>query len=220
MRSYSFIAFSCICRPLSEVVELMPAVLSRRTPYTFRDGALDLRSVCWPEPPAGVMHATRAVLFAPSIRPDVTVLFSNWEDGWMTLGYVISRKLACRVYQFEVSKAGVEWAKNSFTVIDAGEQTRHVHAMQDDPRWVFCEIGSVLPQEQPLLYRARSVRDRLDREHVIALATRMGLPLGDDRFWQSDLPARYIEAPEPKGGTSVSVRVRGRPSDESGPDQP
>jgi hypothetical protein len=61
---------------------------------------------------------------------------------------------------------------------------RHVHAGRyDSGRWEFSQDGEVQPFEQTERYATKRVRDRFDREMLLAYLGALGITADDPAFW-------------------------------------
>lgn len=200
INTYSHIKFTCLWKNREEVRRAIRQIIDRsslgmRTPDT--EEALDLKRIYVKAPQPGGKHPHHLVAFTPAARPDATVVFTNYQDGWYTLSVAISRVLECRVYRFALSSESTQWPQYFLHILDTAKDIRRVSLLHDYDRWDFYEQGEPLPDEDTLMYRKRRKRDRMTREYMIDLATRLGFPIGDDRFWQTDQPAVYFEERRP-----------------------
>ena len=193
--TYDFIAFSCFEDDIDTVLPLVASDESLRPVPTD-----DWRQACPLDP--GIIYAdapnpggsvgNRVVFFAPEAVPRRTVMFASASDGWPSLAYVLGLRLQGAVIDFALSSAHNPWPRNAFDLSRGGKRVRHISAMKDDPRWVFWQQGDVLPEEDAEAYDRRLVRDRFNREGVVGLARRLGWPIDQDDFWQSQR-AHYFQ---------------------------
>jgi len=195
LESYSHIGFTCVTRPLADVTAAVRRTLRRpelRRPFVRKTGKVDLARIYSSAPPPGSLHPKHVLAFSPTTSPDSTVVFANRADGWQTLSVAISKLIPDHVYCFALSN-GDEWPLYRFEVLDSGDTLRHVSVIKDVDRWKFWQTGEPLAEEDVAVYKKRRIKDRLTREYLVSLAERLGFPIGDDRFWQSDSEAVYFE---------------------------
>jgi len=196
LETYSHIGFTSVPTRLEHVVRTVRDVLSSPPAMHVNEteAPLSLPEIYSDRPLPGGRHPSKVMLFAPRVAPESTVVFANGEDGWQTLSVCLSKALPItRVYRFAMSTDKDEWPLFRFEVWQAGVQKRHVSVIKDVDRWKFWQTGEPLREEDVAAYRTRRVRDRLTREYLVLLAERLGFPVGDDRFWQSDSKAVYFE---------------------------
>jgi hypothetical protein len=187
---YPTFAFTCFDAGLGLVRDLVrESHVGNPELFLERVGLVDLETVRQPGRPSEV--GDRVLLFRSTLNPDVTTMVSNFQDGWMTLGFRISRDGRCRVHQFKTSTRAAEWKMHSIRVIDHGEERRVVMSLQD-PRWKFFEKGTPLREEETSRYSDRRVSKRLTHDYVVGLARRLGFPIDDDAYWTSNEPATYF----------------------------
>jgi hypothetical protein len=195
IRSYAFVTFSCIEKPLRAVHEAIEQVLEprgARNDFCQEKGRLDLSRIYVDAPPAGGAHPLRLVCYEPLPCPGLTVLFINSEDGWLTLGVRLSTILECECWMFRLTSDHVPWPVRDFHVHSGGVQKRVVSALKDSDGWKFVQLGAPLPCENPSLYRKRRIRDRFTMEYALELAGSLNWPIASDEFWTSNEDAYYF----------------------------
>jgi hypothetical protein len=57
--------------------------------------------------------------------------------------------------------------------------------MKDDPKWEFYSVGTPLPFEDLVKYRARKVRDRLTPSMLWSYVRSLGWDIQDAGFWNA-----------------------------------
>lgn len=211
LQSYSHIAFTCMVRSLEQTrLEVRNQLLrpDRITPVVETEGEVDLGEIYLEAPLPGGRHPAKALFFAPRIAPQVTVMFANYADGWQTLSACISKRIPEPIYRFALSADEHDWPMYLFEIWEGGVQRRHVSVIKDVDRWKFWQTGEPLPEEDVAVYKKRRIRDRLTRQYLVSLAERLGFPVGDDRFWQSDSKAVYFEEQRTAEPQSPPARSR------------
>lgn len=193
LAGYSHIGFTCFLQNQADVREAVRQQLSRWGLHVSEsEGRVDLAQIYSVAPRPGGRHTMKAMFFRPMMTPGSTVMFANYADGWQSLAVCISKLLSGHAYCFAISN-GDEWPLYRFEQLHAGDTVRHVSVIKDVDRWNFWQTGEPLPEEDVTVYQRRRIKDRLTREYLIALAQRLGFPIDDDRFWQSDSKAVYFE---------------------------
>jgi hypothetical protein len=191
---YRYIAFSCFVHDLEGVVAAVrQQVAEWDMAMVETRSAFDMGEIYSHEPRPGGAHLLKSAFFAPSIRPEVTVMFANYEDGWSSLATMVTRRIGGTAYQFGVGSERCEWPAYRFQATEGGRIKRHVSLIRDVSDWKFHQVGDTRTEEIADLYRKRTKRDRLSREYLIGLAERLGFPVGDDGFWRSRVSGVYME---------------------------
>ena len=84
---------------------------------------------------------------------------------------------------------------------------RHVHAGKyDSGRWEFNQDGDQQPFEQTERYAAKSVRDRFDREMLLAYLGAVGIMADDPAFWIGGTLLQNRVTFQPRTSTLEEVR--------------
>jgi len=125
-------------------------------------------------------------------------MFANYADGWQSLAVCVSKHVSGKVFRLAVGSEREEWPLYLFEVVEGGRERRHVSVVKDVDRWKFWQTGDPLPEEEVTVYRKRRIIDRLSRQYLVSLAERLGFPIDDDRFWESDMMAVYFEEQRPE----------------------
>ncbi len=125
----------------------------------------------------------KAVLFRCVSNKDYTVLVSNLRDGWFTICNYLCSKMNVDYYQFSISNIFETDPMNRFIYFSGGDEERVVYSMKEN-KWVFCEIGNVLPFEDAENYKTRRIKDRLNKEILMKYCKRLGFNIEDESFWK------------------------------------
>lgn len=196
--TYSQITVTCVARDIDTVAKTVRSVLSTSAVRcTDSTAPLRMSDIYSGEPVAGGRHSKKIVLFAPCVAHQCTAAFANLVDGWLTLAVCMSKRIPDPVYRFALGSDKREWPRRSFDLLKGGETIRHVSVIKDVDRWKFWQQGEPLPEEDVAVYSKRRIRDRLTWAYLVALAERLGFPVGEDRFWESDSDAVYFEEQRP-----------------------
>jgi hypothetical protein len=131
-----------------------------------------------------------AFFFNPLIKSDKTIMISNLQDGWYTLGNVISIKLPCERYSFFLCDGSVEDPMNSL-IYTNGKLERAVYSMKDG-KWVFYQEGEPLPFEKLNYYKQRIIKKRVTKQILIDYCKELGLFIEDENFWKSTEENLYV----------------------------
>ena len=142
------------------------------------------------KPILGGRHFPKAVFFIPKNCKDKTIMISNYNDGWVTLGNIISNESATSNYNFRLSKD--ENLINSFSYWEKEKTQRVVYTMKD-PQWIFYEQGIPLWFEDTKNYQKRYIKDRLNYEILISYCRKINIDILNENFLKSDKNAIYIE---------------------------
>ena len=54
-----------------------------------------------------------------------------------------------------------------------------------DPKWKFYCQGEVQPFEDEKLYQVRTIKQKLNKDILIAYCVKLGFDIRDDDFWES-----------------------------------
>jgi len=185
----------CFDVPLSRVVEAIEGFFSScadRWNFDRVAGQLDIEGIIGTECQAGSWFQKRVALFMPNVVPPGTVMVTNLEDGWASLGCIVSKALDCGCLRIGISRHDDEWPSFFFAFLKSGEMMRLVRAMRDNEGWDFYAEGNVLDCEDVRTYRRRRIRDRITRQSILDLAQKMGYPVGEDTFWKTQEEAIYF----------------------------
>jgi len=177
-------------------------VSSRETPFVF---PTQVKPTSQSEPPS--------LLWSPRCSPHLTAFMPASGSAGYFPGYAKS------TFRFEVvtarsSTAEVDWI-NEFSSHNGGVLERVVRSMQEDPRPQFFQQGTPYQFEDVKKYRARRIRDRLQRQSLISYLEAWGAPVNHPNFWSTDKPcftfARKQLGPL-KGRAQPTLRINVEPS--------
>jgi hypothetical protein len=161
---------------------------------TERVGPADLAAVYVGSPQRGGRFPPRALLYAPAVAPDRTVVFTDKADGWQTLTLALSREVPCTAWVFKVSRPSIDLPHYKYELIVNGETLRLVQLLKEgEDEWVFYQRGEPLDGEDLSRFNLKPRSRRLGYDDVLAMADRMGFPLREPGFWTSQEPGLYIE---------------------------
>lgn len=185
--SMDYFVFNYLSIDLDKVSLILKKIFDKRK-YAIRQ---DLLYVDMPEKPIlGGRHFPRAVFFVPKNSEGKTIMISNYSDGWITLGNIISNESKTSNYNFKLSKD--ENLINSLIYWDNGQNKRVVYTMKDS-QWVFYEQGIPLWFEDTNNYNKRLIKNRLNYEILVSYCEKMDLKILSEDFFKSDKEAVYIE---------------------------
>jgi hypothetical protein len=141
------------------------------------------------QPYAAGQNDPPMVLWSPACAVELTAFMPHVGSGdYFVLEY------ACRRFGYpgvsvRSTTQEVDWPINEFVTYQGGAEQRVVRVMKDSPRWNFFQRGEPLPFEAQTPYAAKRVRDRFQREALLAYVEAWGAPVGRTEFWQSDQDA-------------------------------
>lgn len=180
---FTFCCFLCSLNDITRVLESTRDKEKERwelTPCPFEFNLYDT------EPISGGRHLKKVYFFTPKANADICVMFSNMQDGWYTLNNVLSAKLQCDCYLFQITDPDYQsYGMNSFSYINKGNDVRIVYTMQD-PRWEFYENGVKQWFEDERYYAERIKKKRLNKEIILAYCERLGFDVTNPTFWESE----------------------------------
>lgn len=147
--------------------------------------------------------------------------FSDWSvlwnnsflcDGYDSLSANLTRKHGLTTVHWSAHDSTTSFqAGASFThrkLVKSTVVERSVYAARQDSKWLFGEIGPVLPEENTESYLARRIRDRLNESLMAAFLGRLGATPWDDAFYAfAEQPCfflRRLSAP-----TTITRRSKG-----------
>jgi hypothetical protein len=190
---YEFLVITLFNASLEKMLRAIQEILHEPTgKYIIEKRPLELDWVYQNRPPSGGAHLTKALLFEPESLPDKTVKIANLQDGWMTMCNLLANKIQGQHLR-AITSVDKDYPVTSFDVLNNGKSIRYVRAFREDPSWEFYERGERQFFEEPLNYKKRLVRDRLNREILFSYLAKLGWDLTDPLFWRSRVDAIYIE---------------------------
>ncbi|MBK0404664.1 hypothetical protein I5M27_16845 [Adhaeribacter sp. BT258] len=136
------------------------------------------------------------MLYEPLSNKNITVFFSNINEGWYTAIYNYTRLFHKNAYfpGFTVSLGHPEPAYffRYFQSIDNEVEERVVYLIKEN-NWVFFEKSHPLNVENPETYLKKKKVDRLNNEIIIDYLRSAGYDLLDDSFYKSDKTVYQIK---------------------------
>ena len=187
INNYSFISFTCIEAPLSKVREAVIRILDtnfQQNGYTVYESELTLASMYINRPFNDGIRLKKALFYTSHKSNNLTIMFSNLEDGWITLSNCISSELKCKCWNFTINDETKElYPKNSFEIREAGKAIRIVYVLKDWDKWIFYEAGTHLSFENPNHYSKRMKKERLNESIIIQYCGKLGWDIQDPKFW-------------------------------------
>ncbi len=196
MHDYQFLVVSCFNAALPLVSEraleaLQAHDMRRRFRVTESDVSTDKIYVGAPTP--GGAHPKSALFYAPTYRPDSTVLFANMEDGWWTLINAVTARLQGTHAQVRITQSNVTYPMFNFEVWEDCRSRRAVTCTREDTgKWSFTEVGEPMPFENCADYKKRRIADRLTRQGVLGYLMALGWDISNKGFWTSERPGIYL----------------------------
>ena len=183
IEQFSYFTFSCFQCSLEDIVKTLSADFlengSRK--LSFRPFVFDLYDNC---PLKGGVHFEKAYFFAPATNRNISVMYSNYSDGWNTLVRCLSSKIQCDCYNFQITNIDSSDSMNSFQFIQNGIDVRTVYAMKD-PKWIFYENGIVQWFEDESYYKRRLIKNRVNKDILLSYCTKLGFAITEAKFWES-----------------------------------
>lgn len=182
---FSYFTFSCFLCSLNDITRVLESIRDKEkerwklAPCPFEFNLYDT------EPISGGRHLKKVYFFTPKANADICVMFSNMQDGWYSLNNVISARLQCDCYLFQIADLDYRnYSMNSFNYIRGGNLVRCVYVMQD-PQWVFYEEGIKQWFENEHYYAERIKKKRLNKEILLFYCERLGFKITNPMFWES-----------------------------------
>lgn len=172
-----YLVITAVWAPAKQVYEH----LTKRIPendssqWDMREGVFSADDAFVGEPPPGGVHKKRVVAF--STQPEQFTFFTaNLQDGWNSLAFRMTSLLQTKALILRFCADHLEYPARSFSWVVKGKLMRHVSVLFED-KWVFCDQGMPLEQEETSAYKERLIKDRLSNEHLVRLAVSLGVPL-------------------------------------------
>ncbi len=125
----------------------------------------------------GLPYVRKVILFSPGETSSWTAMSANLEDGWATLGVVLSKQLDCCVWRFALDDGRGEYPLRKIDVVCSGQTRRVVQVLREDDGWKWFQKGEPLPGEDVDAHEHRRVSERLTNEAVVKVATSNGFAL-------------------------------------------
>jgi len=193
LKDFEYLVIGLFRAPLADVRAAAENILKVPPgPYVVRDAPLDIRSIYVGRPPSGGAHETRAVLFEPASSRGTTALFTNLEDGWVTMCNLLAGRVPGEHVHVR-SCIDKDYPASSMEVWDGGTSVRYVQSLREDPSWEFYQKGELRSFEDPANYKKRRIADRLNREILLTYLAKLGWDLTSPEFWKSQRSAVYLE---------------------------
>lgn len=187
--SFQYLVIALFRAPLRTVHSELEQLLGHEA-YEIHDGPLATDWVYKGRPPRGGAHLRRVLLYEPASNPGTTAMIANLEDGWMTLVNILAGKISGE-HLLVRSIDDDQYPLGDLEVWTDGKSERYVRAMRD-PKWEFYERGQARAFEDVECYRAKRIRDRVNRRVLLQCLRKAGWDLESPQFWESRQPSVYV----------------------------
>jgi len=196
LRNRALFVASCVQTSYADAVAVLGSLLrDKPSRWQFREmsGSSALGAVCGRMPPAGATHLKQVGVIDKS---RYVVLIANLQDGWQSLAFVLSKKLAVDAHIFTISDMiKSENPKNAFTYVSSGKTIRHVSLLKED-KWIFHQQGVPFVEEDLASYSNSKKQNRLGPESVVSLGRHLGYDIGNLDFYESARAGVFCEENE------------------------
>ncbi len=187
LTDFDLIALNCIWGKAQNIVAEIKALCEddEYESWTFERVPLDIRSICFPAPPRGGLHAPRFAIWQPRNVAFGSVLVPNYEDGMIQMLRYLNRHFQRRYFQGILAKDHEKTGYCAFTHVSETGAKRVVHVIRE-ARWQFFAEGATLPFEDVTRYERRRIAERLTPRTVVAYLKSLGWNLEEPDFWKAD----------------------------------
>ena len=128
-----------------------------------------------------------------SVSENVTIMFPNLQDGWITRFYSIADKLKAKACYMKI----MDYRKfpddsSNYLIHIENSQKRIVYTLKEN-KWVFFEQGCPLPFENTAYYAAKQKKERLSKKIMLEYSESLGvakngiITVNDDRAFSYEL---------------------------------
>ena len=129
-----------------------------------------------------------AIFFTSPNIEDKTIVLGN-AASWATLCNYISKALKIRNIQFDIG------ANRNTLLVNQSVQT----LLDKNCKWSFSSKGDLLDFENPLYYKKKIVKERLNKDILIEYCYKNNLAVRDSSFFSSDKECIFIRRDIIKG---------------------
>jgi hypothetical protein len=170
------------------------------TQYFAKEVSLDLSLSYVDRAEGDTTKEQRVVFWEPRLRPATTVFMGALDDGMSHSVWSLSREsphtwINVRIYD------NTEYPGCFFDYYtDYRRVLRRLMACKDEEGWDFAQEGPIQPFENLDHYSMRFKKDRLNREIITEYMEKLGFPIAQDGFWETDKPASLLWQERPKRG--------------------
>lgn len=184
IEQFSYFTFSCFQCPLEDIVKTLSAnfLENGKRKLSLKPFMFDLYNN---SPLKGGAHFEKAYFFVPAINRNISVMYSNYSDGWNTLARWLSSKIQCDCYNFQITNIDSSDSMNSFNFIQNGADVRTVYAMKDS-KWIFYENGIIQWFEDESYYKRKLIKNRLNKDILLSYCVKLGFVITEANFWKSE----------------------------------
>lgn len=151
--------------------------------YHFLSKESNLSNVIESAPFSGSDKRETAIIFEQLANPDLTIFITNDNYFWMDLIEKISEQFSCDAIDIRLNDLSVEYPANSFQYYKDGISKRYVRAMKDWNRWEFFQSGEIMEFENPLYYKKRKIKNRLNKTILTEYLSKIGIDVTSPELW-------------------------------------
>ncbi|UTC66187.1 MULTISPECIES: hypothetical protein [unclassified Treponema] len=196
VKKFRYFSFSYIYLSINEIESILASLYREKISahkYLMYKNKFNTDLFYIETPLKGGRHLWKAAFYTPKIinKPDNVVMFTNLEDGGITLANRIAIEGKSSHITFSVSN--IDEGKNSFTYRDYQRQERVVMTLKDNGKWIFFERGSKLWFENELFYKKRKITERFNSKILLEYCNTIGLDIINIDFWESNNDALFLE---------------------------
>lgn len=196
INNYSFITFSIINSTLKEIKDLILEKYSaqiREGKYNIEYNDVEnIRDFYTDMPLKGSRHLKKVAFYQSILSNKHLIMFSNMEDGWITLANYITSLIKCEHTTFFITLKPNVYNQNMF-INKTLDNERIVYSMIDSDKWTFYEQGNSVYFEEITNYQKRIIKKRLNSEILIQYCKRIGFNIEDDDFFKSQGSAFFLK---------------------------
>lgn len=123
------------------------------------------------------------IILEPMANTGFTIFVTNNNYFWMKFVKKISVEMSCDAINIRMSDLSVEYPLSDFQYVENGIEKRYVRAMKDGARWEFYQEGEIMGFENPLYYKKRKIKDRLNKEILTEYLSKLGIDIASPELW-------------------------------------
>jgi hypothetical protein len=194
IKDFDFIAVSLLCISYDELCAKLCDLLITSGRMTYKwiseTGDLNLSNVIENQQTNSGLIKRRIAIWSIANNSNQSVFLCNYSDGCSTI--INALDLRENVIRIRVSADGIKNSMNEFEYIESNH-VRLIHSYWDSDKWIFYELGALLPFENKEYYKRRIKRKRIDYEIINEYLQANGWFLNDENFWRSNKATYFIE---------------------------
>ncbi len=188
---YKYLIFTCIKEDISIFKNEISQLLSNNTKFpanwNVTQTNLNFKDIYYPAPSGGGSHFMNFIIWEPLNRQGTTVFYVNYRDGWNSFIENYAKKFSKTCIQVGMPDEDTNYPMFRFSYYE-GTKQRVILSYKDDKKWEFFQKGEIMPFEDDVYYKKRTIKDRLPNNLIVDYLKRLGWNIDDVNFWDTNKP--------------------------------